>query len=574
MIRISIFFLAFFSIWTLPHGWGQDRVNFICYDHDIIAWELSTPGCPDPVKDSLFVFIQETATSEFTLLYADKAIVGGIQDDAVKTAHAVYVEYMIRCPDTRIIRSDTTSLTDMRQAVELDSVRVLANGNVQLTWKEKPISRVRYIVNSVVNGSSSVLASNISGNTYTDTRGLVTDDIEYYSISASLMCGYTFPEPDSFFHTSYLNYKIAPCGEGISFDLIPFSYWKGGTATSTLMVFSNGKMIDSIKLNTGQTTFGYDKIENNRTYTFYVQESGNDGDAQKAYSNPITISTDYYDPIRWIVIDKITFDDQNQATISWKTNDHTPEFSFQLSIDKSTTEIPESDLILRSDPYHYSYQLLRLPDDGASYRISLKDTCGNTIESAAKIALLTQGKLNGGTELNIEWSDISHEEWILHSYDIYTQTNGTFSQLGSTNGSTFDYHHSFDKNNPLDSLCYYVVAKGDVYYPDIDSTADLSIQSNTVCLHGETIVELPNAYHPNEPPYRPIIIPESNITSYDFRVFDRYGSLVFETNNPAEGWNGQHQGKNGFVDVYVVQVELTNNQGEQIKKSGSLMLFP
>ena len=141
-------------------------------------------------------------------------------------------------------------------------------------------------------------------------------------------------------------------------------------------------------------------------------------------------------------------------------------------------------------------------------------------------------------------------------------------------GTTFDFQHGFDENNPVDSLCYYVVARGEVVFDDIDSTAELSIRSNTVCLYGETVVQLPNAYRPGQAPYRPIIVPQSNIVTYAFRVFDRYGNLIFETNNPGDGWNGQYQGKDGFMDVYVVQVEMTSTHGDKIEKSGSLLLFP
>ena len=187
--------------------------------------------------------------------------------------------------------------------------------------------------------------------------------------------------------------------------------------------------------------------------------------------------------------------------------------------------------------------------------------------------MLTQGQLDGGTILNVEWIDVGDEEWSVDEYIVYQLSNGSSSLLGSLDGSTTNFQYSYDENNPIDSVCYYIVARGTIYYSDADTTADFSIQSNTVCLYGETVVQLPNAYRSGQNPYRPIIVPPNNITSYSFRVFDRYGGLVFETNNPNEGWNGQYQGEEGFMSVYAVQVELTTSQGEQIQKSGSLLLF-
>ncbi|HLT93536.1 MAG TPA: hypothetical protein VKZ56_03195, partial [Membranihabitans sp.] len=114
--------------------------------------------------------------------------------------------------------------------------------------------------------------------------------------------------------------------------------------------------------------------------------------------------------------------------------------------------------------------------------------------------------------------------------------------------------------------------KGEVNLPEENES--LEVRSNTVCLYGETIVEIPNAHSSHQPPYKPIIVPRSNLTSYVFRIFDRYGSLVFETTDPEKGWSGLYQNNSGFMDVFVVQVEITNNQGESIEKTGSLILFP
>ncbi len=575
MIRFSIFFLAIFSLINLGKTWGQNPITFTCYNLDSLSWDLSIPGCPSPDVDSFRILTRSDQNSDFNLLITSTdPAVRGYRDDFFKTEQAVLVQYFVNCPDIKMVQSDTMSLSSLREAVEIDSVRILSNGDVQLTWKEKPISGVKYSINTIEKGSSKVLATNILGNNFTDSRGLATRNIEYYSISAALDCGYTFPEPDSFYHTSFLTYDVETCGGEITFDFIPFSLWQGGTSESSLIILRNNIPTDTLNLTVGQSTFTYDDLLNQETYTFYVRESGNAIDGEVAYSNSITINTDFYEPIKWIVIDELTPGDNNQATLSWTTNNHTPGFPFQLHRNNSSIELPLADLITEPGTNRYSYILHDLPQEGDEYRIKLQDSCGNTIESLPKRALLTQGQLNGGIDLNIKWTDIADKEWIVHSYDIFYEINGSYSILGSANGSTLGFQHSFDENNPLDSVCYYVVATGELYFPDADSLADLTIKSNTVCLHGETIVQLPNSYSSNQAAYKPIIVPQTNITSYTLRIFDRYGNMVFESHNPSDGWDGKHQGKDGFMDVYVVQVKITNREGEQIEKSGSLLLFP
>ena len=52
--------------------------------------------------------------------------------------------------------------------------------------------------------------------------------------------------------------------------------------------------------------------------------------------------------------------------------------------------------------------------------------------------------------------------------------------------------------------------------------------------------ELPNAFTPNGDTHNDIFKPRKNqyIKELDFQVFNRWGSLVFETKNPEILWNG------------------------------------
>lgn len=572
MIRNSIVFLAFFIGYHPFAAWGQDAITFDCYNIDSISWILPLTGCSMAEIDSFRIYTRTEPGADFQVLFSGSdPAVRGFKNESLKSDDALILQYFLHCPDEPILQSDTLSLADMRDAVQLDSVRVLANGNVRLQWKEKPISGIRYVVNTAVGGSSNVLATDLSQNTFTDTRGRADENIEYYSISAALGCGYTFPEPDSFYHTSLLTSSISECGGQMHFDFTPFSYWKSSTTEAILFVIRNGEPIDSVELTAGQTSFLYSDLHNQSTYTFYVRESGADP-GQSAFSNPVTVHTNFYEPIRWIVIDDLSFDDNNEATISWSTNEHTPEALFALHTGMDSTGISKADLISHTQDYHYGYSLSS-QTGSSEYAISLQDSCGNLIVSRAKAPLFTQGQLSANNSVSIQWSDIADDEWIINTFDIYYLKDGSYTLLGTVAGSDHGFEYDFGDNQSQDSLCYYVVANGEVHFQEIDSTAPLQIRSNRVCLYGETVVELPNAFHPNSSQYKPIIVPNTNLTSYFFRVFDRYGNLVFESRNPQEGWDGTYQGQQGFAEVFVAQVKFTTVNGEKYDKSGSVLLF-
>jgi gliding motility-associated-like protein len=58
-----------------------------------------------------------------------------------------------------------------------------------------------------------------------------------------------------------------------------------------------------------------------------------------------------------------------------------------------------------------------------------------------------------------------------------------------------------------------------------------------------------------------------------FRVFDRWGQLVFETNILGNGWDGLYHGAPQVVDVYTWTVEAVGDDGSVIKKSGNAILL-
>lgn len=76
-------------------------------------------------------------------------------------------------------------------------------------------------------------------------------------------------------------------------------------------------------------------------------------------------------------------------------------------------------------------------------------------------------------------------------------------------------------------------------------------------------VFFPNAFSPNDDGINDVFFPQSKraATLLDFRVFDRWGNLLFEnkeghTNDPAHGWDGRFRGKplQNSVYYYLAQI--------------------
>jgi gliding motility-associated-like protein len=63
------------------------------------------------------------------------------------------------------------------------------------------------------------------------------------------------------------------------------------------------------------------------------------------------------------------------------------------------------------------------------------------------------------------------------------------------------------------------------------------------------------------------------VNRISFRIFNRWGQMVFESNDPSAGWDGRFKGKPQPMDVYAYTLDAELISGEKIKKSGSISLI-
>lgn len=88
-------------------------------------------------------------------------------------------------------------------------------------------------------------------------------------------------------------------------------------------------------------------------------------------------------------------------------------------------------------------------------------------------------------------------------------------------------------------------------------------------------VFVPKAWSPNGDGHNDILRPLTlNITELKyFRVFNRWGQLVFETNVIGQGWDGMFNGKQQVSDTYTWTCEVVDPCGNRIKRTGNSLLL-
>ncbi len=124
-------------------------------------------------------------------------------------------------------------------------------------------------------------------------------------------------------------------------------------------------------------------------------------------------------------------------------------------------------------------------------------------------------------------------------------------------------------------------------YPPYDYTYYLTvteIHDGFACKSMDTVVVhadcgnfyLPNAFAPNSTStavQRFGILNKAIIKLDHFRIFDRWGNIVFETTDPSKGWDGTVGDKAAPVGVYVWEADGFCTSGKRIKKHGNVTLL-
>jgi gliding motility-associated-like protein len=88
-------------------------------------------------------------------------------------------------------------------------------------------------------------------------------------------------------------------------------------------------------------------------------------------------------------------------------------------------------------------------------------------------------------------------------------------------------------------------------------------------------IEAPDAFSPNGDTYNDVFRLETkNIGEIkEFKIYNRWGNLVFETTRLDEGWDGTANGKIQNIDTYAFYIRAVTIHGYETEKKGNFMLI-
>ncbi len=176
----------------------------------------------------------------------------------------------------------------------------------------------------------------------------------------------------------------------------------------------------------------------------------------------------------------------------------------------------------------------------------------------------------------LSFTAIVHPAAVLYIVDSVTLYPGETYQISpQTNCTIFTWFPSAGLNysyigNPVASPA--INTKYIVY--GTTEWGCVTKDSINIYVDPETLLALPNAFTPGNGPNNEFKIIKRGIASLNyFRIFNRWGNQIFETNNIDQGWNGDFNGVPQPLGVYVYEVEAVTSTGEIFKKHGNTTLI-
>jgi gliding motility-associated-like protein len=214
-----------------------------------------------------------------------------------------------------------------------------------------------------------------------------------------------------------------------------------------------------------------------------------------------------------------------------------------------------------------------LPQSAASviytYVLQAPDVCATRYKSSKPASSMRlQASEASATTNNLQWN--AYEGWnAVGGYDIYRSngSNSTLAELLGSSASTLFSDNEADMVVGGYNITYNVIAIESGYGEDgQQATASSSYAS----IRKETLCWIPNAFTPKGATnnvFKPQIsfIKEG---SYRMKIYNRYGQILFETNDLSAGWDGTYAGHYVNPASYIYLIEFENSKGERQTEKG------
>lgn len=170
-------------------------------------------------------------------------------------------------------------------------------------------------------------------------------------------------------------------------------------------------------------------------------------------------------------------------------------------------------------------------------------------------------------EVSFTANAVNASGWsVNYEWRFYDENSETPSTIRYEENTTYTFTTAGTHRVYL--YAYFINGKDTVAYTDEQQPITISIS--------ESKLEMPNAFSPNGDGINDVYKAKSgyqSITEFHAYIFNRWGTKLYEWDDPAGGWDGKYKGKDVKDGVYFCLVKAKGADGRtfNIKKDVNLL---
>lgn len=248
----------------------------------------------------------------------------------------------------------------------------------------------------------------------------------------------------------------------------------------------------------------------------------------------------------------------------WRTEDNgTPVLAYLIDRQEvSTNPFVFTDTVANGNQYFYDYQL------------EVIDSCQkSTLISNAMTTMHLTGTAISNEINQLNWTAFSGFDAGVKQYYIYRMADGIepTQPIDSVLPGVLEYTEDLNGISSASGIFTYWIAAEE--NPGNTFGFQEKSLSNRITFAQKTDLFMPNAFRPGgvTPTFKPVFI-FFNGPSYLFQVYNRWGQLIFETNQATEGWDGEYQGRPAPTGTFLYRLVYQDFDGKSFEQRGAFTL--
>ncbi len=213
----------------------------------------------------------------------------------------------------------------------------------------------------------------------------------------------------------------------------------------------------------------------------------------------------------------------------------------------------------------YEYQIRAESEAGVSTSALLAVTATTDDVSPAPDSV---GVVPTGPQLRFEWSAVDEATTYYVYRGVDSEVPVRYDSATATADGTVPRFYEDNRVESGTTYCYQLTY--------VDACGNESARSATVCAEvprqGRLI--FPNAFTPNGDGLNDVFVYRAQLVrTVTLRIYNRWGELLFQTDQLDEGWDGSYRGANAPQGTYLYQAEVEDQLGNRFTQEGRLTLL-